>query len=302
MSLGNFYKNAEKLVMTDLITYHHKNNKMNKLNVLNIYFSNKRHISEKPIVMNCFNDRLLMDKLCYIMLVDLSIDEDPKTFFKNIGEYQKSLNGKTFDIVNCRFSIKNFMTSIRELLIFVKFISDILNDKGLFTGFLLDLNKLNGIFSEKSSIHSGTYGIEYASQNDISDNTSSMLLLINGEKMNIVDFSTLDDICEKCDLYHLDNIILESLYYNSLSEIKLTTSEKQFGFLNFVFIFQKRDFYKKINIYDTISTNTNSDYSKSSISSNSGKYNSYAKEGFDTSYTDNTYSKDFDSSSSISKY
>ena len=195
------------------------------------------------------------------------------------------------------------MTSIRDLLIFVKFISDILNDGGLFIGFLLDLNKLNGIFSEKSSIYSGTYGIEYASQNDISDNMSSMILLINGEKMNIIDFSTLEDICEKCDLYHMDNIILESLYYNSLSDIKLTSSEKQFGFLNFVFIFQKRDFYSKTNIYDTTSTNTKSDYHEKSFGSNSDKYDSYTKEGIDnTSKIDNTYNKGFDSSSSITNY
>ena len=87
MSLGEFYKNTEKIVMTDLINYHHKNNKMNKLNVLNLYFSNKRHIIEKPFAMNLFNDRLLRDKLCYITLVDLSIDDDPRTFFKNIGDY-----------------------------------------------------------------------------------------------------------------------------------------------------------------------------------------------------------------------
>ena len=252
MSLGNFYKNVEKLVMTDLITYHNRKNNLNKVNILNLYYSKKNRLVEKPFAMSCLNDRNVSSNLCYVTLVDLSIDDDPKSFFKNIGEYQRSLDGKTFDIVNCRFSIKNFMSSIRELLIFIKFVSDVMNDKGIFIGFLLDLNKINGIFSEIPSMYAGPYGIEYTTQNDLSDNLSSMMLLINGEKMNIIDFSTLEEMCKKCNLYHLDNIVLESLYNNSLNNMELSKSEKQFGFLSFMFIFQKHEDYhelKKQSIY-----------------------------------------------------
>jgi hypothetical protein len=239
MSLGEFYKNAEKIIVNDLITYHYKKNDNDNVSVLNLYFSKKSLLTEKPFAIDCLNKKSMDSGLCYVDMIDLSIDDDPKNFFNNMQDYSKSLDGKTFDIVNCRFSIKSFMTSVRDLLIFIKFVSDLLNDRGVFIGFLLDLSKLNGIFTEMPSMYAGPYGIEYANQNDISDNLTSMTILINGEKMNIMDFSTLEMICKKCNLIHLDNIILESLYNNSLSNISLTENEKQFGFLNYMFIFQK---------------------------------------------------------------
>jgi hypothetical protein len=221
MSLGDFYKQTEKIIINDIVAYLAKSRSHKYIKILNLYVSPIQHIKEYP------------------HMVDLGVSDDPNEFLKNITEYQKSLRGQKFDIVNCRFSARSFMLSMKEIMGFIGFIADTLRPGGIFMGFLIDVNKLNGIFTESTSMTGGPYKIEYVQRYDDNDIFSMNQVIINGETANIINFTTLQLLCKQFGLIHIDNIILESLYYNSLNYLTLTDYEKQFGFLNYVFLFQK---------------------------------------------------------------
>lgn len=221
MSLGDFYKQTEKIIINDIVTYLTKSKLFKNIKILNLYVSPIRHVNEHP------------------MIFDMGISDDPNEFLKNISEYRNSLRGHKFDIVNCRFSARSFMLSMREFMGFIGFVADALKPGGIFMGFLIDTNKLNGIFTETSSMTGGPYQIEYIQQNDENDIYSTKQIIINGEVTNIINFTTLQLLCKQFGLIHIDNVILESLYYNSLNHLSLSDYEKQFGFLNYVYLFQK---------------------------------------------------------------
>lgn len=240
MSLGDFYNQAEKIVLNDLITYQHKVFHKRNMTVLNIYCSKNIHIRDKPVAVNCSGNERVIDALhiCNVNMVDMGIDEDPFDFIKKQTEYNEMLKKYKFDVINCRFSMRQFLTSQRDLISFISFMIDLLGTDGILMGFMLDINKLNGIFAESPSLFAGPYGIEYISPYDYFDENSLFKsVLINGNKSNLIDFVSFKNICEKLGLKHLDNIILESLYNKSLDHIDLKNDEKQFGFLNYVYLF-----------------------------------------------------------------
>lgn len=246
MSLGEFYKQVEKIILSDLIIYQYKTSKNNKLKMLNLYCSNMEHMNEKHIVINCSGNDRVVDKgdACYVHIFDMGINDEPIEFMKKVSNYREMLSKHKFNIINCRFSMRTFLSSMRDIIMFISFMVELLEDKGILMGFLLDVNKLNGIFAETPSLFAGQYGIEYVSPYDYLDDLSIKSILINGEKSNIIDFITLEKICKKCGLIHLDNVILESLYNNSLKQIELNENEKQFGFLNYVYLFMNVGFAK----------------------------------------------------------
>jgi hypothetical protein len=189
---------------------------MYEINILNIYLSKEKHYIEHPT------------------LTDIGIGADIHDFIKNIPTYIDSLHGGKFDIVNCRFSLRHFMADVVVLSSFVEFVSNVLNPRGYFIGFLLDMRKVNSIFAETPLIINGPYKIEYGSY----DNYQSQYnLFINNEHVTVINPALLESICKDNEMYHIDNIILESLYENSLNNITLNTYEKQFGFLNYVFLY-----------------------------------------------------------------
>lgn len=240
MSLGEFYKQVEKIIINDLVAYfinvqtefggHDAN-----IKILNMYLSDEKHINEFPNVYN------------------MGIGNDPNMFLKTITSYRQSLRYQKFDIINCRFSMKSFANSIKYLLAFIEFIADTLKPNGIFMGFSMDINKLNSVFAEKSVMRSGPYKLEYVSMTPMTEtgwnvasdeisnyNLTTYPIIVNDETVNIIDFATLQTICLQYGLVHLENIILESLFNNSLNHIPLKEYEKQFGFLNYVFLFQKK--------------------------------------------------------------
>jgi hypothetical protein len=245
MGLGDFYKQVEKIIINDIILHLIKSKGTDNVTILNLYTSQYKHVDELTNICN------------------MGIGNDPLEFVKNVSSYRQSLKSRKFDIVNCRFSARSFMSSIRELLGFTGFIADALKPGGILMGFLLDINKLNGIFSETTSLSNGPYRIEYTSSTpnyvDVAYNSKryshdkyptdnrprtfneyiSYQVVVNDDIVNIVNFTTLKSLCGQFGLIHVDNIILESLYNNSLSHISLADYEKQFGFLNYAFLFQK---------------------------------------------------------------
>lgn len=221
MNLGNFYKQTEKLIINDIITYLVKSENVSSIKILNISTADSAHLNETRSIF------------------DMKINENPTDFLKNINEYRKSLRGQKFDIVNCRFVARIFMMNMRDFIEFIGFISDTMKPGGIFMGFLLDVNKMNEIFTDTTEIRGGPYELSYINQHDDDDIYSLKQVNVNGEVMGIINFSTLETICRKFGMIHIDNIILESLHRNSLSRIVLTDYEKQFGFLNYVFLFRK---------------------------------------------------------------
>ena len=216
MHLGEFYNQTENMIINNLIYYFRNINPLKEVKILNIYDSSENQVDE---LFN-FTDLRFIDN---------------SAFLDNIEVYKNSLNGKKFDIINCRFSLKCFMSNRESLTKFVDFVADMLEENGYFMGFMLDTNQINGIFATTTYMTNGLYRLEYFGQM-IDD---KLPVLINGELLEIINFDTLKLICFQNGLRHIDNVILESLHRNSLSGINLTTPEKQFGYLNYVFIFQK---------------------------------------------------------------
>jgi hypothetical protein len=72
------------------------------------------------------------------------------------------------------------------------------------------------------------------------DHYVSSKILINDEPVTIFNFSTLEYICNQFGLVHLRTIILEKFYYDALNYLSLSKNERIFGFLNYVFLFQKQ--------------------------------------------------------------
>lgn len=220
MSLGDFYRHAEILILNDIVTYIVKHNTIREPHILNICVSQNGHISEYPFVTN------------------LDINDDPNDFDKNIDKYVDAVGRNEYDIVNCRFSMKMFLATANIFMNFMKFVVMISKPKCVLMGFLLDTNKINGLFSEKPTITGGPYKLEYV-EPDEDDLYGLQRVNINDTITHTINFGTLRTICAKFGFVHLDNVILESLYDNSLRHIKLTEYEKLFGFLNYVFLFQK---------------------------------------------------------------
>lgn len=219
MSLPKFYRQVGKLITDDLITYKTKNDpdELLHIKILNIRTTDPTSITETYIT------------------TDMNIGEDTSIFIRNIARFYYSLKNRKFDIINCHFSIKNFMADDKDLFVFLNFISQLLKPNGIFMGFMMDLDKLNGIFSEKPVLVSGKHKIEFHS----SDDPDASSILIDGKLNKVMKLSSLEIFCQQFGMIHVDNIVLESLHKNSLSDIALSEEDKKLGFLNSVFLFQK---------------------------------------------------------------
>lgn len=238
MSLGNFYRQVEHVIMAELIKYTIKANQSNNILILNISTSQHISLEESPNIHN------------------LNISDDPLDFIKNIATLNQSFQFTKYNIINCRFTARIFMSSIDHLLVFLKFISGLLLPGGIFTGYLLDINTLHGLFTDVSSIADGPYTIKYLMKNptildfayhsddSMQSNKASFneyafyQYMVNDELVNVVNFTTLKLLCEQFGLIHIDNIDLKNIYIRRLMHINLKDYEKRFGFLNYFFIFQ----------------------------------------------------------------
>jgi len=222
MGLGNFYKDAELMIVNKLTEYLMKDDvKFRKIKLLNINMSENIGVKE------------------YLLTTNLEIGNNPQYFLDNINKFLISLKGEHYHIINCRFTAKYFMTNVQDFYKFMSFILSILKPKGILMGFLLDNDKLNGIFSEKTSLRRGSYKLKYITTEQ-TDHFVSNKILINDEPVTIFNFTTLEYICNQFGLVHLRTIILEKFYYDALNYLSLSKNEKMFGFLNYVFLFQKQ--------------------------------------------------------------
>lgn len=221
MGLGDFYKETETMIVNNLTKYLIKNDKFKKIKLLNINFSENIGVKEYPLTTN------------------LDIGNNPQYFLDNIEKFLSSLKGERFHIINCRFTAKYFMTNIKDFYKFMSFIVSILKPKGILMGFLLDNDKLNGIFSEKTVLRRGSYKLKYIASEQ-SDNYVSNKILINDEPVTIFNFTTLEYICNQFGLIHVRTVLLENVYIDTLNYFELNKNEKLFGFLNYVFLFQKQ--------------------------------------------------------------
>lgn len=223
MGLGDFYKEVESIIIDDITMYLIKQAKpeFKKIKLLNIYLSPNIGVKEYPLTTN------------------MEIGDNPQYFLDNLDTFYTSLKKERYHIINCRFSAKNFMSNIKDFYKFMSFIVSILKPQGIFMGFLLDNEKLNTIFSEKSSLRRGKYKLDYIITEN-SDYYTINKVLINDEPVSIINFTTLEHICNQFGLIHLKNIILENVYLDALEYLSLNKDEKMFGFLNYVFLFQKQ--------------------------------------------------------------
>lgn len=222
MSLGIFYEETEKRIINDLVLYLIRDKPIDEIKILNVYVSKDKKISEHATITN------------------ISIGEDIKDFINEIPVYVESLKKYKYDIVNCRFSLRKFMSDIITLTKFIEFVSSVMEINGYFMGFLLDMKRLNSIFAEMTHIQRGPYKIEYGNYDS---NLNRYNIIINDEQITILNSELLESICRDVGLYHVDNIILESLYKNSINDVILNVYEKQFGFMNYVFLYKKKMYY-----------------------------------------------------------
>lgn len=219
MSLGIFYNQTEKRIINDLVSHVSKSKPICEIKILNIYISKEKHYSEKTFV------------------TDIGIGDNISDFIKNIQSYNETIGGEKFDIVNCRFSMRHFMSDVIVLSSFVEFVSSVLNSQGYFIGFLLDMKRINSIFADLTFIENGPYKIEFGNYDYYQ---SQYNISINNDNITMINPTLLESTCEDNELYHIDDIILESLHENSLNYILLSDIEKQFGFLNYMFLYKKK--------------------------------------------------------------
>ena len=236
MSLGKFYNKLEKNMISDLFIFFQdgqsylipedKKDKMTVMNtsstfrILNIFISQQSYIKE--VLPNVYN---------------LSIGENIDAFIRDLDNYKISLNQQQFNIINCRFSIKYFFGSIGKLNIFLKFIYNRLTPGGLFVGFMLDADKINGIFTEQPSLRSGPYSLEMS--RDYESMSFFSTVLVNDEICFLINKQDLIKICYVVGLKYITYVNIETIYNDNFTNINLSSHEKKFGFLNTIYIFQR---------------------------------------------------------------
>lgn len=216
MSLVNFFQKVEKYIITDLIrTY-----KIDEFTVLNIFESNYPYVIES--LPNVYN---------------MGIGDSVERFLGDKEMYIKSLYGRQFDIINCRFSLKYFLINMDVLLDYLQFITDRLKVGGIFTGFMLDTEKLDHIFSKTPKIEKGKYSLEVS--REYNNETNLKTVFVNDEICFVIDKSKFNLICARFGLRYLTYTGMDELYKKKFSNIKLSSAEKKFGLLNTVFAYKK---------------------------------------------------------------
>lgn len=216
MSLIDFYQRAEKYIITDIIhTY-----RMDNFRILNIFDSKYPYLVETlPSIYN------------------LGIGDNAERFLQDKEMYIKSLYGKQFDIINCRFSLKYFLINLDVLLDYLQFITDRLKVDGIFTGFMLDTEKLDTIFSKTPKLERGNYSIEIS--REYNDENTIKMVFVNDEICFVIDKSKFNLICSRFGLRNLIYTGMDEIYSKQFSKIKLSSAEKKFGMLNTSFMFKK---------------------------------------------------------------
>lgn len=222
MGLGDFFQHVEKFIISDLFLF--QNNmpiiKTKQFKVLNIFVAEQQYVRE--ILPNIFN---------------MCIGDDVNRFIRNIDDYIISLNHQHFNIINCRFSLKYFLGNIDILDTFLRFITDRLLSDGIFIGFMLDTDKINGIFTDQQLLKSGSYKLELS--REYNDDSLFSTVYVNDEICFVISHTNLNAICSHVGLKNMAYIDVKKLYKEYFYNIDLSNSEKKFGFLNTIFVFRK---------------------------------------------------------------
>lgn len=229
MGLGDFFQRVEKFMISDIFLFQHNKwdiphktimVKTNQIKVLNIFVADQQYVRE--VLPNIFN---------------MCIGDNVDRFIQNINDYIVSLNHQHFNIINCRFSLKYFLTNIDTLMIFLRFVSDRLVENGIFMGFMLDTDKINGVFAEQSLLESGPYKLEMS--REYGDELLFNTVYVNNEICFVISRTNFNTVCSRVGLKNVKYIDMKQLYKEYLHNIELSKNDKKFGFLNTVFIFKK---------------------------------------------------------------
>lgn len=245
MGLGDFFQRVEKLMISNMFLFQHNkwgitrdfivHDRRNfvprithnmptfgieQFKVLNIFVADQQYVRE--VLPNIFN-----------MCIGDNIDR----FIQNINDYIVALNHQHFNIINCRFSLKYFLVNIDTLMTFLRFVSDRLIENGIFMGFMLDTDKINGIFTEQSSLESGSYKLEMS--REYGDDSLFNTVYVNDEICFVMSRINFNAVCSRVGLKNIKYIDMKQLYKEYFHNIELSKSDKKFGFLNTVFIFKK---------------------------------------------------------------
>lgn len=217
MSLGDFYQLVEKYVIKNVVerfdsTYY-------QISILNIYNSDYEFLEE------------------YAHHTNIGFGNDIKDFSKKVLEYEQSLNNKKFDIINCRFSLRYFFDDRDILNTFLDFVSKHLNNMGYFVGFILDAESVGMHLMSRPKIESDPFMLEYLTMN--ADNNLIDTIKVNDE---IIKLKTLKELEVKFlphGLYYVDSIPFRDIYEIYANTLRMNKTNRFFGLLNLVFIFQK---------------------------------------------------------------
>jgi hypothetical protein len=236
MGLGEFFQRVEKFMISNMFLFQHdRRNKVShvmrytsmikteQFKILNIFVAEQQYVRE--VLPNIFN---------------MCIGDNVDRFIQNINDYVVTLNHQYFNIINCRFSLKYFLINIDTLITFLRFVSDRLVENGIFMGFMLDTDKINGIFTEQSLLENGPYKLELS--REYSDESLFNTVYVNDEICFVISRHNFNAVCSRIGLKNIKYIDMKRLYKEYFYDIELSKSDKKFGFLNTIFIFKKSQF------------------------------------------------------------
>lgn len=141
----------------------------------------------------------------------LDIGVDIGYFLSSINSYGRSLGNGTFDIIDDGHIASIFMGSVGDLTKYINFIRKIISINGFYIGIILNINKLNEMFSEEPLLKMGGHTFEYVNSSLLDNNdvyyVGSQISSISGMEINIdnriTTIMSLSDFAILCGQFNL---------------------------------------------------------------------------------------------------
>ena len=174
----------------------------------------------------------------------------------SIGKVDNILDGKKFDIISCQFAIHYFFREESSLHTIMKIVSKNLKKDGFFIGTTLDGNYILDVMGNNNSFENNVFSVNLQNiSGNKYGNTYEISLGERGEdhyfrdKPSIeylVSIDELKKVGEEYGLIFLGVTKFSEWYEKNLKEsghkkIMLSNDEKAFSFLNFSFVFTKKN-------------------------------------------------------------
>lgn len=174
----------------------------------------------------------------------------------NLPFINRKINNRKYDIVSCQFAIHYFFRTEETLETFISIVSDNIKTNGFFIGTTMNgdmiLQELDGaneignsiyqIKSTESTYDDNLYNRKYIVQ--LGERNEDHYFANQSSTEYIVSINLLKEVCKKHGLMFIGVTGFNDLYNKYLETTPdkiLTSDDEEFSFLNFSFIFTKKN-------------------------------------------------------------